>query len=89
MEYYVPGEGRFQIALEPCRHAVEGVADGSMMRFQEGGVEYRIFSRQAITGGDQPHRTWIRHDATYRPSAHGGDDSEPSLSAERSKSLER
>lgn len=81
LTYYVPGEGRLLIALEPFENAIEGVADGSVMQFQESGVNYRIFSRQAITGGDQPRRIWIRHDAGYLPSVHGGDDARPSLSA--------
>jgi hypothetical protein len=69
------------IALEPFENAIEGVADGSLLQFQESGINYRIFSRQAITGGDQPRHIWIRHDAGYLPSAHGGDDTRADLSA--------
>lgn len=73
--YYVPGEGRFVIALEPFENATEGQADESCMKFQEAGVEYRIFSMQAITGGQQPRRIWVWHDAGYlQPSKYGGKD---------------
>jgi len=81
LRYYVPGEGRLVIALEPFENAIEGVADGSMLQFQESVINYRIFSRQAITGGDQPRSIWIRHDAGYLPSAHGGKDTRADLSA--------
>jgi len=81
LRYYVPGEGRLVIALEPFENAIEGVADGSLLQFQESEINYRIFSRQAIIGGDQPRSIWIRHDAGYLPSAHGGDDTRADLSA--------
>ena len=52
---------------------------------QEYEVFYRahagIFSQQPIAGGDPPRRAWIRHDASYLPSAHGGDDATTSLGA--------
>ncbi len=79
LTYYVPGAGLLQFMLEPFEGAVEGLVDGSMLQFQESGAEYRIFSRQAIAGGEQPRRVWIRHNATYRPSSEGGDDTEPFL----------
>ena len=77
LKYYMPGEGMFVISLVRLANAIEGTADGSVMEFKEGGIQYRIFSRQPITGGGQPRPIWIQHDSSYKPQ----DGDTPSLSA--------
>lgn len=76
LEYYVPGEGMFIVSLVHLPNAIEGVVDGSIIQFGEGGREFRIFSHQAITAGDEPRPIWIQHDSLYRPQ-----DDTPSLTA--------
>ena len=80
---YVPGEGRFVMALHPFEGALKGEVRWSRGRFTLEGQEYLLFCASPITGGDQPRPIWIYWDRSYLPSraAGPGQDDSPSISS--------
>lgn len=67
VSFYVPGEGRFVIRLQPFDGAVAGLADFSHVSFDFEGDMYLLACATPVTGGPQPRQIWIYLDRNYHP----------------------
>ena len=61
---YMPGQGRFEVALSPFAGAVPGRAKLNRITFESDGQSYAFLTGAPVTRGEQ---VWILHDATYKP----------------------
>lgn len=59
VSFYVPGQGRFIIRLQPFDGAVGGSADFSHVSFALDGNKYLLACATPVTGGPQPRQIWI------------------------------
>lgn len=57
-----PKDGKFTFALRSFPGAVKAEANWGQIKFKLGDQRYRLVAAAPVTGGDQPHTVWVRHD---------------------------
>lgn len=67
VSFYVPGQGRFVIRLQPFDGAVSASADFSQVSFDLDGDKYLLACATPVTGGPQPRQIWIYLDRNATP----------------------
>jgi hypothetical protein len=67
---YMPGEGRFILALTPMQGAVQARVDVNRISFEDGGRSYVFLTGAPVTRGDH---IWVLHEADFRPLKSAGD----------------
>jgi len=61
---YMPGEGRFILALTPMQDAVQAHVDLNRISFEDGGRSYTFLTGAPVTRGKH---IWVLHEAHFRP----------------------
>ena len=73
--FYVPGHGRYVMSLVPKQQygfgnpERVGQVTGSVITFQEAGVEYQVASDRRIAPGTGLYNVYVSHNALWRPGA--------------------
>ena len=61
---YIPGEGRFVLALEPFEGAMEGRIRRNRVTFESHGASYTLVAAAPIARSE---KVWVRHERDYKP----------------------
>jgi hypothetical protein len=67
---YMPGEGRFILALTPVHGAVQARVDLNRISFEDGGRSYVFLTGAPVTRGQH---IWVLHEAHFKPLAPADD----------------